>query len=340
MIEPAIRHDSARSPIAANRLALSGQLMRFLALSAVAAGGLAFVYCLYGDVFAPNDESNQELNEIHPVTIGESSLTPVGDAEIPSTALTAFITQEVIDNAEHPLDPLLEMARNAIQFVEINVQDYSATIIKQVRWQGKLQSEEYIACKVRHGVYDPDPAKSIPFSVYTRFLKPKAGQEAIWVEGCNDDKLIAHGPAGLLNVLTLRLDPEGSLAMKGNRYTIRSIGMLNLIKLMLEKGERDLAHDDCEVTITRNIPVDGANCTRLMIVHHEQMGHFDFHKAEIYIDDERNLPIAYRAWLWPEEPGGKPLLLESYLYTDIKTNLGLTDRDFDPANGEYKFPGN
>jgi hypothetical protein len=97
---------------------------------------------------------------------------------------------------------------------------------------------------------------------------------------------------------------------------------------------------DCEVNITRNVMIGDARCTRLEIIHHEQNDQFDFHQAEIYIDDDRNLPIAYRGFTWPEEPGGKPLLLERYLYKDIELNVGLTDLDFDPANPEYHFPGN
>ena len=31
-------------------------------------------------------------------------------------------------------------------------------------------------------------------------------------------------------------------------------------------------------------------------------------------------------------------LLESYSYLDLKTNVGLTDADFDTKNPEYNFP--
>jgi hypothetical protein len=36
--------------------------------------------------------------------------------------------------------------------------------------------------------------------------------------------------------------------------------------------------------------------------------------------------------------GGEPPLIESYSYSDIKLNAGLTDKDFDYENEEYDFP--
>jgi hypothetical protein len=35
--------------------------------------------------------------------------------------------------------------------------------------------------------------------------------------------------------------------------------------------------------------------------------------------------------------GSEPPLIEEYTYTDIKTNVGLTDSDFDVRNRKYHF---
>ena len=334
--------------------------MRFVSLFVFAILVGTFCYFLYDDVYggqnkedvvepvqsvAASDLETQtvvldstEINSVAaPVELSKSA-DNVEDVEI--TSITSCISQEIIDQAKHPLDPLLEMAKLGVDVVTRNVQDYEATIVKRVRWNGKLQGEEFVRCKIRHAKCNPDSAENaVPFSVYTRFLKPKAGQEAIWIKGCRDDKIIAHGPPGLLNVLSLKLDPTGSMAMKGNRYSIASIGMLNLLEKMIEKGENDRKLGDCVVKITRNIRIGGASCTRFEIIHPENTGQFDYYKAEIYIDDDRNLPIAYRGYDFPDSPGGRPKLIERYFYKDIVVNVGLQDEDFDPANDLYKFPG-
>ena len=334
--------------------------MRFVSLCLLLFLVGTFCYFLYDDVYGGQNTDGEfdiaqtitdsgsetqtvvldstEINSVaSPVEIDASNAT-VDEVEI--TSITACISQEIIDEAEHPLDPLLEMAKLGVEVVRKNVQDYEATIVKRVRWKGKLQGEEFVRCKIRHAYCDAnEPGSSIPFSVYTRFLKPKAGQEAIWIKGCRENKIIAHGPPGLLNVLSLKLDPSSSMAMKGNRYTIESIGMLNLLEKMIEKGENDRKLGDCVVRITRSIRLGGASCTRFEIIHPENTGVYDYYKAEIYIDDDRNLPIAYRGYDFPDSPGGRPKLIERYFYKDININVGLQDQDFDPANERYQFPG-
>ena len=69
----------------------------------------------------------------------------------------------------------------------------------------------------------------------------------------------------------------------------------------------------------------------------------DFKLAEVVFDRERMLILSYRSFGWPEDPAadvpdGELPLLESYAYENIKTNVGLTDRDFDVKNDGYSFP--
>ena len=339
---------------ACQRLALPGQLLRLVSLLLLTVLIGAFCYYLYNDFLGPGsietdsdlviiDESGSQTVVLDSTEINSvAAPVEIQEAEdhIELDSITACISQEIIDDAEHPLDPLLEMARRGVEVVRRNVRDYEATIVKRVRWQGKLQGEEFIRCKIRHACDDPeDPDNCTPLSVYTRFLRPKAGQEAIWMQGCNDGKIIAHGPPGLLNVLSLKLDPSSSMAMRGNRYTIESIGMLNLLEKMITRGEHDRQYDSCVVKLTRNVRVGTATCTRFEIIHPDPSKYFDYHKAEIYIDDERNLPIAYRGYDFPESPSGRPKLIERYFYKDILINVGLTDEDFDPSNENYQFPG-
>lgn len=262
--------------------------------------------------------------------------TDQGGVEIPSTAITANLTQELIDAAEHPLDPLIRMARLGLRRIDAEVQDYTAIMQKQVRIDGELAPDAFMRCKVRHA--RETAYGKVPFSVYTYFLKPErlAGQEAIWVEGANDGKLVAH-PEGILNIKRFYLKPTEPLAMQGNLHPITDFGMRNLIAIMIRKGLRDRERGMCDVRIERGVMVDGHQCTLIEVTHPEPKEGLDYHKSRIFIDDVRNLPIAYEGYLWPEQPGEEPPLLEKYYYTDIELNVGLTDEDFDPGNERYNF---
>ncbi|MEM9412487.1 MAG: DUF1571 domain-containing protein, partial [Planctomycetota bacterium] len=332
------------------KLKPAGWMIRILSLLVVVIATILLAAFLYQDVFlsaAPVEEPDGLMvvaeNSIATKTPDNSQGAEQGPrtesvVKMNANSVTATITQEMIDNADHPLDPVLEIAKKGALFVEDNIADYTANITKQVRWNGKLQPESKVFCKIRHHRKSDDGKSDTPFSVYTQFIYPKKGQEAIWVEGWHEGKLLAHGPPGLFNLMTVYLDPEGSMAMNGNRYPITAIGMLNLIKKMAEKGSRDRKYGDCQVKMTRNVMLGGARCTCFEVIHEKQEKHFEFHRAEIFIDDDRNLPIAFSSYLWPDQPNGKPKLLERYYYTNINTNVGLTDVDFDPANKAYKFP--
>lgn len=255
--------------------------------------------------------------------------------------LSDSISMELIESADHPMDPLLTMADRGLKIVDSRYRDYSAKMVTQVRTGKTLHDENVMSLKLRHprNESESDSAANVPFSIYTRFLKPKAksGQEAIWVEGRDDDKILGHG-TGLLNVKVVRLDPEGQFAMSGNRYPIYEIGFRNLVTKMKQFGENDRQYDECEVKIDRNVLVDDRPCTVITVIHPVQRDHFEYHIAKIYIDDEYEIPTGYEGYLWPETEGGEPVLLERYFYIDLKLNCDFEDIDFDITNPDYDYP--
>lgn len=58
---------------------------------------------------------------------------------------------------------------------------------------------------------------------------------------------------------------------------------------------------------------------------------------KVYIDHELGLPIRFEAYDWPKSAGAEPKLVEEYTYSDLKTDIGLGDADFDAANPHYAF---
>src|SRR5688572_23941969 len=53
--------------------------------------------------------------------------------------------------AEHPLWPVLDLARQTQQYVSNNVRDYQCTLIKRERIDGDLQAQRVIEMRVREG---------------------------------------------------------------------------------------------------------------------------------------------------------------------------------------------
>ncbi len=245
----------------------------------------------------------------------------------------------------HSLDPLLDFARTALRNHVENHHDYTAFLIKRERVEGKLVPETKMALKLKYGRTSRAESAQRPVSVYLKSIEPKsqAGREVIWVKGRNDNKLTAH-EAGLLGFLTVDLQPESRLAMRGNRYPITEIGIEKLLGKLIEKGERDRQLGPATIRTTENVAVGDRSC-RLMEVIHESPSvfvdgktvEFEYFLAQIYIDDERLLPLKYASYSWPKSVGDPPELLEEYTYLDLSLNVGLKAIDFDPKNPAYGF---
>ncbi len=246
--------------------------------------------------------------------------------------------QTVASDIQHPLDPVLELARDSLAKLRDEVDDYSGRLIKRERIHGTLGNEVQLEFKIRTR-REMEGEVTRPLAAYLKFLEPKSarGREVIWIEGANDNKLTGH-EGGLLNIMRVHLEPTGMLAMIDNKYPITEIGLTRLVEKLIEKGERDRAIGPCVVQIVENQRVGDRTCRLIQVTHPEPDPRFDFHIAQIFIDVERLIPLRYAAFMWPKEPGGEPLLEEEYTYLDVKLNVGLSDEDFDPENPAYSFP--
>ena len=238
---------------------------------------------------------------------------------------------------KHPLDPALDYAREGLERIRSEVRDYTATMTKQELISGRLVRHK-LFMKVRERKRDGDQIV-VPFSVYLKFLEPPSlkGREVIWVENRNDGKLVAH-EGGFKNLLRVNLPPTSMLAMLGNRYPITDIGIENLIAKLIKRGELDKEIGPCEVEFKEDQPLGDHKCRVIQITHPEHEPRYDFFRATIYIDSQRQIPLRYTALVWPENEGDDPVLDEQYIYENVQLNAGLTDKDFDPDNENYNFP--
>ena len=231
--------------------------------------------------------------------------------------------------SEHPLTVPLRWVKDHLRRIE-EIQDYSATFIKQERVVDTLGPQERFFVKIRHR----------PFSIYLRGLAPRSikGQEVIYVAGQNHGKMLVHpgGTAGKF-LHKLSITPDGPLAMRDARYPITELGILNMIRQLAAVAEADMKHDDCEVKLLPRTEIKRRPCVSFEVVHPRQRPYFRFHLARVYVDEQLELPIRYEAYTWPSKPGGQPELLEDYCYLDLKLNNGFTDADFSPANPAYNF---
>jgi hypothetical protein len=229
------------------------------------------------------------------------------------------------------LQEVLADAHRSLDEIEHNVRDYSAVIVQEERIDTKLVKTVMFA-KIREE----------PFSVYLYVLdrsdKSALKREVVYVQGKNDGKLIVHTP-GLLGFFKMSLSPNSSLAREGQRYSITDIGLANLCRQLIKRGET--AGDPREVAVKRyrHARINTRACTLVEIMYpvHDEPKNWGY-LARVFLDDELHFPIRVEVHELPADRSKMPQLVEGYTYLDVKINNGYTDADFDPKNPQYKFP--
>jgi hypothetical protein len=248
-----------------------------------------------------------------------------------SVSATTPATNAAFDFAqqpnEHPLAPVIRALKTSQEIIDQNIRDYSCTFIKRERVDGQLGEHQHILMKVAHE----------PFSVYMSFLQPFAGREVLYVAGQNDNKMVVL-EAGFKRYLgKLNLDPEGAVAMRGQKHPITRVGIRNLTAELIKLWEAETQYAECEVTVNADTKVEGRPATLVQVMHPVPRQTFRGHVQRLFLDNELRIPIHYDVYLWPAQEGAEPPLDESYTYKNLKINNGFTALDFDPNNNPAIF---
>lgn len=227
---------------------------------------------------------------------------------------------------EKPLEAPIRWAKEVARQMESNVRDYSCTLTRRERVNGVLGKTEVMEAKIRQE----------PLSVYLRFVGPRriAGREVIYVENANDGKLQVHGVGFEALVGTLNLEPTGRIAMKGCLHPITEIGILNMVRQMIDIEKNPVLMENFQVSYS-DVKLNGRDCVCIEVVNPERNLEPNFQRGRIYVDMELNLPVKYVSWGWGN--GNECPLIEEYTYSNICINPGFTDRDFDIRNPNYRY---
>lgn len=247
-------------------------------------------------------------------------------------ALTASLSQvnhlqAETPDSKHALDPAIRLAMQSYETTN-NLKDFQATFIKREKVGRRMQPTHTMQIKFREK----------PLSVYLNFLKPHEGREVIYVHGRNGNQILAHetGIKGLVG--TVSLQPNSPQAMDESRYPITTIGIRKMLYQILKQWNEERKQDaGVSVKYFPDAKLGNMQCKVLQTSYPQQRQGIRFQMTRLYIDKATNLPVRVEQYDWPTRRNAKPELVEEYTYTNIRTNVGLTDQDFDPQNPSYNF---
>ena len=229
-------------------------------------------------------------------------------------------------SGEHPLQPAIRLAQESLERMQ-SISDYEAILTKRERIEGELRSE---VMRIRF--------REEPFSVYLGFGGENAGREVLYVEGRNQNNILAHEGSGLRALVgTVSLSPTSPEVLAESRYSITDIGLRNLLQFMIARWEGEADYGEIEVQYYHNARLGEQECLVIETSHPRPRRQFRFHMTRLYLDKESGLPVRVENYGFPHRSGLEPPLEEEYTYSNVQTNVGLTDVDFDRNNPNYAF---
>ncbi|HXX35002.1 MAG TPA: DUF1571 domain-containing protein [Thermodesulfobacteriota bacterium] len=247
----------------------------------------------------------------------KSWVSAVGNILLLSLLLVANLSTKT--NAEEKNDP--EQWIGEAEAALAQVENYRAIFHKQERVEGRLMEEETVLFKFKR-----------PFKVYMKWMKePHRGRELLYAEGWNNNRMMVRG-SGIMGMMTVNLNPKGSLAMKGNRHPVTDSGLDHLLKLLGDHMRRGVKEKELEFRKSGEEILYSRKTQRIEVLSpRDKTKDYYCYRAVLNLDLERKVPIKIQLYDWENN------LIESYAYEDLRFNVGLSDADFSPRNPEYRF---
>lgn len=227
---------------------------------------------------------------------------------------------------EHPLKPAIKLAQQSREAAG-ELKDYRALFTKREMVGGRMYASE-MEMKFRKE----------PFSVYLKFVNPDhAGREVLFVEGRNNNQMLAHDTGLRAIVGSVALDPRSPTAMAEARHPVTLIGVENLVTGVIMMWEKESAYGECDVKYYPEAKLGEKPVIVIESSHPQRRKEFMYALTRLWLDKETRLPVRVQQYDFPPAPGAPPVLVEDYTYTRIEPNVRLTDADFDQRNPAYRF---
>lgn len=293
---------------------------RLLWAAFTGSGMLTGIYWTFPPIFADVDSDPARVVEA-PALVRTASLD-----ELPARSLP-----------DVPLTESIKIHRESIAMLEEGIRrikalgGYTGEFSKQEVVGGELIDPQRMTIKLRHE----------PFSVYMKWIEGKPGQELLYVDGKNDGEMIVRPGGWKGRVLgTLKLDPNGSMALAESRHPVTQAGLVNLAKTILGYRYDEASWAAGYVCRHDQAEFDGRLCHRFTTIYDKAALRPEYRKSVIYLDREWLAVTHIENYGWPADDVSadrldQETLVESYSYTRLNFDTELAAVDFDVANREY-----
>jgi len=249
---------------------------------------------------------------------GSGSVAPAHEAAVAATGREALMLN-------------IEILRRGYENLQ-QIPTYTATFFRQERVDQRVHPAQVMQMKVRHQ----------PFSVYLKWLVGSKGREVLFVDGQRENRMLVKlGGWKSRLIPSLKIEPDGAVAMRDSRYPVTDIGLLNLCRKLLNHRQRDLERGDAVVCCLRQDALHDDRVCYVFELEYTTPQFGQYRRSVQYIDKQWELPVSIQNFTWPAEDcavcDDETTLLESYSFSDLRFNGQLPDSAFDRKNSQYGF---
>jgi hypothetical protein len=205
--------------------------------------------------------------------------------------------------------------------------DYTCTFVKQERINGVTGKEQVVHVKFMEH----------PFSVAMAWTPQTAltGDRVVYVDGMYGGQMLVRPANPMFNNLvgTQRRWPDSPEVLKATLRPVNKFGFEQGLISLIDVYKQAKAAGELKESFGGYADVDGRK-TIVLIRHLPPKDAYPAERTETYIDLEYLVPIFIKGYDW----GNPQELCCSYMYRDVKFNVGLTADDFLPQANDMKPP--
>ncbi len=255
--------------------------------------------------------------------IHASSSRGLGRTELP-TAVDGVTIGATPGDVQAELENLARtdhcaLLRKGLERYDANVQDYTCLFVKQERINGQQRPEQHVRAKF----------KQQPFSVAMQWIKNvPLGDRVIYVAGKHNGMMLIR-PRGIWSKLlgTVLRDPESKQVMANTLRPVTQFGFRRSLENLLEVYELAESRGDA-VNSFEGYKQIGDEKVFVLVRMLPARDDYPAKKTVVYISVDHLVPLCVEGYDWDDQ------LFCSYLFKDVKFNVGLMEKDFTPeANG-------
>jgi hypothetical protein len=202
------------------------------------------------------------------------------------------------------------------------VEDYRVVMDKQQRVEGEMQPLERL--QIEH--------RRTPDCRYMQWIGDRnRGREMIYCPDRYDGQIKVHN-GGLLGLLTVSLDPNGSMVTAHQLHHIYESGLFVITAMVRKDNEYMQQHPELAPPAITHRAVSGAASTCIDLSQGADLfSTYHLGRQSLCLDDKLSLPTELTLW------STEGTLMEHFTYSQYQLNIGLTDADFDVKNSRYHF---